>query len=61
MATNIKIKKIVKNSKSICLYPQKNKKQFIHFKNAKEREPKENIGYCNAEQYKCPPNEQYKY
>jgi hypothetical protein len=22
-------------------YPQKNKKQFIHFKNAKEREPKE--------------------
>jgi hypothetical protein len=26
---------------SICPYPQKNKKQFIHFKNAKEREPKE--------------------
>ena len=20
-----------------------------------------NIGYCNAERYKCPPNEQYKY
>ena len=19
-----------------------------------------NIGYCNAERYKCPPNEQYK-
>jgi hypothetical protein len=21
----------------------------------------QNIGYCNAEHYKCPPNEQYKY
>ena len=20
-----------------------------------------NISYCNAERYKCPPNEQYKY
>jgi len=20
-----------------------------------------NIGYCNAERYKCPPNKQYKY
>jgi hypothetical protein len=21
----------------------------------------ENIGYCNAQRYKCPSNEQYKY
>ena len=32
---------------SICTYPQKNKKQFVHFKNAKEREPKEiNTSVC---------------
>ena len=32
---------------SICPYPQKNKKQFIHFKNAKKREPKEiNTSVC---------------
>jgi hypothetical protein len=26
-----------------------------------DNKKKKKIGYCNAERYKCPPNEQYKY
>jgi hypothetical protein len=33
----------------------------MHKKICKNKLAGVNIGYCNAECYKCPPNEQYKY
>ena len=40
--------------------------QFGHFRkqcnsNTKKQKSMKHTGYCNAERYKCPPNEQYKY